>query len=111
MMPDARLVPAMKSIFSKYEMTPEFVLLQYNSDTHFWEHELRDLGRQHGNSKNWVLAATTTLALGRVPRNYTELMLNYRGVGPKIALVTMHTCYGDVVSRHNHTAHSESDAQ
>ena len=26
-------------------------------------------------------------------------MLNYHGVGPKIALVTMHTCYGDVVSR------------
>jgi endonuclease III len=96
--PDARLVPAMKVIFSRYEMTPEFVLLKFKSDPTFWENELHDLGRQVSNAENWVLAAKTTQLLGRVPRNYTQMMLHYQGVGPKIALVTIHSSYGDVVS-------------
>jgi endonuclease III len=97
--PDARLVPEMKVIFSRYEMTPEFVLLKFKNDPRFWEHQLHDLGRQVSNAENWVLAAQTTQTLGRVPRNYTDMMLNYHGVGPKIALVTIHSSYGDVVSQ------------
>ena len=96
--PDARLVPAMQVIFQQFEMTPEFVLLKNETDPMFWETKLHDLGRQKRNANNWVFAAKTTISLGRVPRNYTEIMLHYQGVGPKIALVTIHCSYGDVVS-------------
>jgi hypothetical protein len=95
--PDARLVPAMAAIFTNYEMTPEFVLMKHNTDPMFWETQLHDLGRQVSNAENWVLAAKTTIAFGRVPRNYTQMMMHYHGVGPKIALVTIHSSYGDVV--------------
>ena len=64
----------------------------------FWENKVHDLGRQVRNAENRVLAAKTTLAIGRVPRNYTEIILYYHGVGPKIALVTIHSSYGDVVN-------------
>jgi endonuclease III len=95
--PDERLVPAMKSLFTKYDVTPEFVLLKHEEDCHYWENTLRGLGRQNMNARNIILAAQTTLSLKRIPRNYTKLVMNYKGVGPKIALVTMHSAYGKVV--------------
>jgi hypothetical protein len=96
--PDARLVLVMQAIYQEFEMTPEFVLQKHKTDPMFWETKLHDLGRQKSNANNWVLAAKTTISLGRVPRNYTEIMLHYQGVGPKIALVTIQCSYGDVVS-------------
>jgi endonuclease III len=88
----------MQSLFSKFEVTPAFVLEKHAADPLFWETLLRDLGRQVSNAKNVILAAATTLRLKHVPRNYTNMVLNYKGVGPKMALVTVHSSYNDVVS-------------
>jgi hypothetical protein len=98
LIPDQRLLPVMQSLFSKYDVTPAFVLEKHAADPLFWETLLRDLGRQVSNANNVILAAATTLRLKRVPRNYTKLVLNYKGVGPKMALVTVHSSYNDVVS-------------
>jgi hypothetical protein len=68
------------------------------SDLLFWERTLHNLGRQVNNAKNIILAAATTVSLGCVPRDYTSIVLNYKGCGPKMALVTIHTSYNDVVS-------------
>jgi endonuclease III len=98
LIPDERLVPCMESIFSGQNVTPQYVLEMHALDPLFWEKALHDLGRQISNAKNVVLAAATTIALGRVPRNYTTMVLNYKGVGPKMALVTVQSSYNDIVS-------------
>jgi hypothetical protein len=60
----------MKTIFSEFEVTPEFVLDEHNKDPTLWETKLTDLdGRQKINAKNVVLAAATTVRLCRVPRD------------------------------------------
>ena len=96
--PDSRLVPAMLSIFTSNDITPEFVLQEHGKDGKYWEKRLQKLGRHVSNAENWIQAARTTIRLGRVPRNYTEIMYHYQGVGPKIALVTIQSSYGIVVS-------------
>jgi hypothetical protein len=98
LIPDDRLVPVMHSLFAANEVTPEFVLKQNASDPLYWETMLHNLGRQVNNAKNVILAAATTVSLGPVPRDYTSIVLNYKGCGPKIALVTIHTSYNDAVS-------------
>jgi endonuclease III len=96
--PDEKLVPVMQRLFSSHLITPKLLLEKHEVDPSFMENTLRELGMQVTNAKNVMLAAKTTLRLGRVPRNYTDIVLNYTGVGPKIALVTVHSSYGDVVS-------------
>jgi hypothetical protein len=98
LIPDERLVTVMHSLFSSYEVTPEFILEKYAADPLFWETILCDLGLEVLNTKNVILAVMTTLGLGQVPRNYTKIVVNYKGVGPKMALVTVHSSYDDVVS-------------
>jgi hypothetical protein len=98
LIPDHILVPVMQSVFSCYKVTPDFVLKNHAADTLFWETLLGDLGRQVSNTKNDILTTATTLHLGRLPWNYTKMVLNYKGVGPKMALVTVHSSYNDVVS-------------
>jgi endonuclease III len=98
LIPDERLVPCMRSIFSTHNVTPQYVLEKHALDPQFWENALHDLGRQISNARNVVLAAATTIELGRVPRNYTTIVLNYKGMGPKMALVTVQSSYNDVVS-------------
>jgi hypothetical protein len=98
MIPDQKLVPFMALLFSENTVTPEFVLQKHKEDSLFWEKRLLTLGRNVSNSKYIIAAAETTLALGRVPRNYRAIVQNYKGVGPKMALVSVHTAYNDVVS-------------
>jgi endonuclease III len=98
MIPDQKLVPFMATLFSEDEVTPRFVLKKHAEDPLFWEKRLQPLGRNLSNSKCIVAAAETTLALGRVPRNYMAIVQKYKGVGPKMALVTVHSAYNDVVS-------------
>jgi hypothetical protein len=99
MCPDSNLIPFMAELFGRYEITPQFVLDRDDEDPMFWENTLKVLGRYKCNSKNLVAAATTTIALGRVPRNYTKLVTHYKGIGPKMALVVVHSAYNDVVSK------------
>jgi hypothetical protein len=64
LIPDQRLLPVMQeSLFSKYEVTPTFVLKKHATDPLFWETLLRDLGRQVSNAKNVILAAATILSV------------------------------------------------
>jgi hypothetical protein len=95
--PDGRLVPVMHGLFTHNEVTPKFVLRINDSNPIFCETTLHYLGRQVSNAKNVILSAATTMSLGRVPRDYTQIVLNYKGCGPKMALVTIHTSYNDVV--------------
>lgn len=98
LIPDDRAVPCMHSLFSTQAVTPRYVLQKHAHDPHFWENALHDLDQQVSNAKNVVLATTTTIILGRAPRNYTTIVLNYKGVGPKMALITVQSSYNDVVS-------------
>jgi hypothetical protein len=98
LIPDEELVPVMHSPFSSYEVTPAFALEKHAADPLFWETIFYNLGHQVSNAKNVILAAMTTLGLGQVPRNYTKIVLNYKGDGPKMALVTVYSSYNDVVS-------------
>jgi hypothetical protein len=59
---------------------------------------LHDLGRQVNTAKNVIFAVATTVSLGRVPRDYTSIVLNFKGCGPKMAFGTIHTSYNDLVS-------------
>ena len=94
---DEQLVPFMHALFSKYHVTPKFVLDQHLNNPHFWEETLHDLGHQYVNACTLIEAANTTVFLGRVPQNYTQIVLNYQGIGPKMALVTVDASYGDIV--------------
>jgi hypothetical protein len=96
--PDQKLVPFMATLFSEDEVTPQFVLKKHTKDPLFWEKRLQPLGRNLNNCKYIVAAAETTLALVRVPRNYMDIIQNYKGVVPKMALVTVHSAYDHVVS-------------
>jgi hypothetical protein len=64
LIPDERLVPCMRSIFSTQNVTPQYVLEKHALDPQFWEKVLHDLGRQISNAKNVVLAVATTIAVG-----------------------------------------------
>jgi endonuclease III len=101
--PDYKLVPFMLQLFCEFDVTPDFVLLKQKEDSFFWEKRLQPLGRHVSNAKCIIAAAKATLALGRVPRNYQAIVQHYKGVGPKMALVTVHTAYNDVVSPFHYT--------
>jgi endonuclease III len=96
---DEQLVAVLGQLFSEFEFTLHFVLEKYYpADPNFWVERLKCLGCQNNNAKNLILAARSTISLERVPRSYAKIVEHYKGAGPKVALVTVHSSYNDVVS-------------